>query len=145
MLVKYHSDVVRKHAKLKYAKAGDAGLDLCNASGEDIVVAPNSSAKIPAGISIKIPHNCVGLIRCRSSAFTKRGLLVLHNTIDEGFVGPLFTCVLHPGHNNDTVRIRPWEKLGQLLIVPYVCVNIQEVTKLPDSERGESGWGSSGL
>ncbi len=147
LLVKYHSPEIARRANLKYAKRGDAGLDLYNASGKEMYVMPGTSVEVPAGISVKIPDGYVGLLRCRSSTFARRGLFVVHGTIDSGYVGPLFTHVWHPrlNSNDDVVVIRPWERLSQLIIVPYLQVNIVTTDDMPTTERGQSGFGSSGF
>ncbi len=145
ILVKYDNEQVRQKAKMKFAKPGDAGFDLYNA-GETITIYPGTSVEVPAGISVKIPDNYVGFLRNRSSTFAKRGLFVVHNTIDSGYTGPMFTHVWYPVLNGrcKPIEILPWERLGQLVIVPYLSVPVEEVESLPATSRGVSGFGSTG-
>ena len=147
LLVKYDSPAIEAKAKLHYAKDGDAGLDLGNASGRPIKIEPGESIEVPTGLSLKIPDGYVGLIRCRSSAFAKRGLFVVHNSIDQGYVGPMFIHVWHPGIKGRDLPqvIEPWDRLGQIIIVPYLSATIVSVDTLPETVRGSSGFGSSGL
>lgn len=134
------------NGRLKYAKPGDAGLDLYYAGDKDLIIKPGESLEVPAGLSLKIPDGYVGLLRCRSSTFTKRGLFVVHNTIDSGYVGCMFTTVWYPGLNNkqDPEIIKPWERLSQIIIVPYLFAEILPRLELPETARGISGFGSSG-
>lgn len=154
VLVKYdydpNDDRLAEHLgvspELKYAKPGDAGLDLYYYGTTPIILKPGESTNVPSGLSVKIPEGYVGLLRCRSSTFTKRGLFVVHNTIDSGYTGAMWTTVWYPGLNGsqDHAIIQPWERLSQILVVPYLEAGIIEVSKMPTTERGNSGFGSSG-
>lgn len=147
ILVKYCTQDVAQYAKVRYAKNGDAGLDLYNASNSEITINVGESVEVNAGLCVKIPSGYVGLLRCRSSTFAKRGLFVVHNTIDSGYTGIMFTHVWNPGLNGQRGPqiIKPWERLSQLVIVPYLSTSIACVDKLPETERGTSGFGSTGL
>lgn len=146
VLVKYDNQEVEMRAQLRYAKEGDAGLDLYNASGEEIEIKPGESKEVPAGVRLKIPDGYVGFIRCRSSSFSKRGLFVVHNTIDSGYVGPMFTTVWYPGLNGwrEPQIIKPWERLSQIIVVPYLFAEIYTTQNLPKTQRGDTGFGSTG-
>lgn len=128
------------------AKENDAGLDLCNASGSSVVVRANRSISIPAGIKVKIPRGYCGLIYPRSSTFYKRGLMVLLALIDEGYVGPIFTLVYHPGLNGllAPIIVQPGERLSQLLMMPCGKIEVELVKEMPTTVRGETGFGSTG-
>lgn len=145
LLIQYHNKETEDHAKLKFARDGDAGLDLYN-SGDETTIHPGTTLEIPAGLNLKIPDGYVGLIRNRSSTFAKRGLFVVHNTIDSGYIGPMFVHVWHPGLEgfNRPVIIKKWDRLGQLVIVPYLMPSIKIVDKFPSTERGTKGFGSTG-
>ena len=144
--VKYDSDEIREKAPLRKAMGGDAGLDLYNASGERLIVAPQRSLMVPAGISIKLPNDCCALVYPRSSAFRKKGLFVVPGLIDSGYTGPIFTVAWHPNLNEvyRPIIIEPWERLSQLIILPIPQLTIQEVDELPETERGIKGFGSTG-
>lgn len=154
VLVKYDYDPMLKSAVkalgyapiLRYAKAGDGGIDLYYCGEKQIVLNVGESINVPAGLSIKIPDGYVGLIRGRSSTFTRRGLFVVHNTIDSGYTGPLFSTVWCPGLNGkrEAEVINPWERLSQIIIVPYLNTKIRQVDELPVTLRASSGFGSSG-
>lgn len=145
--VKYDNDEVEAKALLKAAIKGDAGFDLCNATGENIIVAPYKSAQVSAGLSIKLPLKHAALVYPRSSTFRRRGLFVVPGLIDCGYTGPIYTLVWHPNLDevNRPIIIKPWERISQLIIIPIPQIMVRTVDKLPETERGEKGFGSTGL
>jgi len=145
--VMYDNEVVAIRAALERAKQGDCAYDLCNASGLTVIVGPRMSKDISAGMRIKIPDGYCGIIRARSSTFVRRGLMVITGVIDSGYTGSLYTLVWNPALNEraEPVLIKPWERISQLLILPVPDFDIVRVTQLPDTERGSSGFGSTGL
>jgi dUTP pyrophosphatase len=147
LMVTYDSEVVEAKAPLRKAIEGDAGVDLYNASEETITLAPLNSVEIPAGIRVKVPDGCCALVYPRSSTFPKRGLLMMSSLIDSGYTGPIFIHVWHPNLNNMNrpVLIEPWERLGQLIVLPVPKFNIVTVDSLPKTARGDKGFGSTGV
>ena len=144
--IKYDSDEVESKAPFKIAMDGDAGIDLYNASGETLTVAPNKSMMVPAGISIKLPEGCCALVYPRSSTFRKRGLFVVPGLIDSGYTGQIFSYIWHPNLDDvyRPILIEPWERLSQLIILPIIQPIIKVVNELPKTERGSKGFGSTG-
>ena len=145
--MKLHRKISQSQIPLTSARPGDAGLDLCNASGGDVVIAVGRSVNIESGISVKIPNGYCGLIRPRSSTFGKRGLLVIASIIDEGYTGPLYSVVYKIGleGNYSPVVVGMWERLAQMIIIPYLPIDVQIVEELPSTERGVEGFGSTGV
>jgi len=142
LMVKYASPEIEAQAPLKYAKSGDCGLDLANASGKQILLLPNAKELIPAGIQVKIPEGYCGLIIPRSSAFVKKGLTIITGLIDSGYTGPLYSVVWNSGLLSVTVD--PWERLSQMMVFPVPQMEIESVQELPVTERGATGFGSTG-
>lgn len=137
LCTRHHKD----HTVPQRAKTGDAGFDLfCD---EDITVGVNEEASISLGIAIKIPDDAVGLILPRSSA-NKLGLHVKIGVIDSGYVGPLFALV----HNisKKPVEIKRGMRICQVLpMALHQTMRVMtEVIELPKTERGTSGFGSTG-
>lgn len=138
----------------KPAKPGDAGIDLYNASPKPIVVPLGRAIAIPSGICVKVPEGWVGMIKARSSTFMKKGLFVVDGVIDAGYTGPLYTVVWNPGlvspHWEDglsatgPVVVEPGERVSQLVVVPHHSNLVIEVEDMPVTERGSSGFGSTG-
>lgn len=145
--VKYDTIEVEQKATLKHAVEGDAGFDLFNASNETIIVAPYRSVMIPSCLRVKIPSGYCALIYPRSSTFRRRGLFVVPGLIDSGYTGELFTYVWHPNldHTDKPILIEPWERLSQLLVLPVPELDVISVKSLPETVRGEHGFGSSGF
>jgi deoxyuridine 5'-triphosphate nucleotidohydrolase len=114
-------------------------------------------AEIPCGLSVKVPDDAWGNIKPRSSTPWKRRLHVSEGVIDSGYTGPLYILVNNP--NNEPSRIKEMDRLAQLIIVPKyrsyhvdaggaVCghseIAIEKSSDLPSTERGDTGFGSSG-
>lgn len=153
LLIKYHTDEIREKASLKPAKRGDAGMDLYNASNDKILVPRGGSVLVAAGISVKIPEGFFGLIKARSSTFMKRGLFVVDGVIDSGYTGPLYTVVWNPGlilpngkmsADSLHIEIEPWERVSQLVLIPHHSNLSITVRELPSTDRGQTGFGSTG-
>lgn len=160
LFIKYEQLLLDKKFSLKHAKPLDVGYDLPVVMNDKLKIEPHQDyyinwkdrwfdippmgmAEIPCGLSVKIPDDAWGDIRPRSSTGWKKRLVVLNGTIDPGYVGPLFILVENP--NGKTVRVNELDRLAQLVIIPkYHALTITMVDKLPVTERGETGFGSSG-
>lgn len=144
--VKYDNVEILSRAPFRRALPDDNGYDLYNASGCTITVAPFRSIRIPAGLSVKLPEGCCGLIYPRSSTFGGRGLLVVPALIDSGYTGPLYSVVWNPNLNesNTPILVEPWERVSQLVIMPTVQPIVKVVEELPKTARGTKGFGSTG-
>ena len=153
MLVKYLTSEVENRCPLRPAREGDAGYDLCNASNAQIVVPVGRVVRVPAGVSVKIPLGCVGFIKARSSTFVKHGLFVIEGVIDSGYTGPLYSMVWVPGLVEDRIKphtlapaiIEPWQRVAQLIVCRVDEGGVDAVKNLPLTERGEQGFGSTGV
>lgn len=123
------------------AHAEDAGWDL--ACLEDTWVPAQGYVDVRTGLATAMPVGYYMRLVGRSSTFRKRGLMVIEGIIDAGFRGELFACVYNPGY--DAAFVRRGEKLVQAIISQYYQGSLYRVSELPESERGEAGFGSSGL
>ncbi len=127
----------------RYAKHGDAGVDLYAA--EDVSLAPGQRQLVPTGVAIALPHGFVGLLHPRSGLALRHGLSIVNTpgTIDAGYRGEIKVTLIN------TDRVEPLElkrgdRIAQLVIQPVVEAIFTEVERLPESERGDTGFGSSG-
>lgn len=128
-----------------YAKPGDAGLDLTAVTRSILKEEETGQvyqAEYGTGLAIKIPEGYVGLIFPRSSIKNKD--MILTNSvgvIDSGYTGEikLFFAIA-----NDENIYDVGERVAQLIIIPYPKIEFEEVEELPETERGSSGFGSSG-
>lgn len=121
-----------------------AGYDLYACISESITIEPHTTKKIGTGLSIDIPKGYFGAIVARSGIATKRGLAPANKigVCDSDYRGE-YIIALH----NDTdskQTILPYERIAQLVIIPYLHVNFIEVTELDITERGDGGFGSTG-
>lgn len=117
----------------------DAGLDLYAVEHHTLV--PGSIYKIPTGVGVQIPEGYVGKIFDRSS-MAMAGLTTRGGVIDAGYNGEIQVIIVNEAHA--TRRIAPGDKIAQLLIQPIHLGNPMWVKTLPDTERGEGGFGSTG-
>lgn len=124
-----------------YAKPGDAGLDLTAVS---VVSSSGSQISYGTGLAVEIPEGYVGLIFPRSSI--RKYELELSNSvgvIDSGYRGEIqFTFNKTNGLDSKSYEIG--DRIGQLMILPYPMIEIEEAEELTDTVRGEGGFGSSG-
>ena len=121
--------------------SGDAGLDLYTLNDKPIILKPHGFVKVPTGIAIKLPEGTTGLVQPRSSAFG-RGLWV-HGVIDSPYVGEVFLMITNLSDHD--IAIEPFSRYAQMVIVKYENIVVAEVSELPTTERGDRGFGSSGL
>ena len=118
------------------------GLDLETCvEAEEVTISAGEFIDVPTGLSIKLPENVWASIRPRSSTFAKRRLIVFDGTVDNGFVGELFVMVYNP--NKYDVTIKKGDRLAQLVLHPMVKCDIVYTHELPQTERGQTGFGST--
>lgn len=127
-----------------YAHEGDAGVDL--RSRIDLVIAPGDRALVPTGIAVAIPDGFVGLVHPRSGLAIKHGISMVNTpgTIDAGYRGELQVILINHDLKDEFVISR-FDRIAQLVIQRVERVEFEAVAQLPDSPRGESGFGSSGI
>lgn len=124
-----------------YANPGDAGFDLYSA--EDLVLKPGQRHAVRSGIKMAIPAGYVGLMWDKSGRAAKEGLKTMAGVIDSGYRGEILVLVHNLGHED--VRIEKNQKVAQMLIQPVHTAMLEEVEFLDNTQRGEGGFGSSGL
>jgi dUTP pyrophosphatase len=134
---------VNEDAKIpEFANTGDAGMDLFSVVKKTLN--PGERALIPVGIAIELPDSTEAQIRPRSGLALNHGITILNTpgTIDEGYRGELGVILIN--HGQEPYEIEKHARIAQLVIKPIQYVNIVEVEEIGDSERGASGFGSSG-
>jgi dUTP pyrophosphatase len=135
---------LRREGELPSAQhPGDAGLDLRAAA--DAVVGPGERVLIPTGVAVAIPEGHAGLVLPRSGLASKHGLTLANapGLIDAGYRGEV-TCAVVNLDPAEKVEIRAGDRIAQLVIVALPQVIPGWVEDLPDSSRGEGGFGSTG-
>lgn len=129
----------------EYATAGAAGLDLrAYCPDQPIRLFSNSALLIPTGIALEIPPGFEGQIRSRSGLALKNHITVANSpgTIDEDFRGEVKVLLMNLG---GTYEIKHGDRIAQLVIARYEKVNIVVTEELGASNRGEGGFGSTGI
>lgn len=126
-----------------FANAGDAGADL--RSAERLTLAPGERALVGTGTSIALPQGTVGLVAPRSGLAAKHGITIVNapGIIDAGYRGELRVCLLNTDAES-AYTIEVGDRIAQLLVLPIPGIAYQQVAVLPEGERGEAGFGSSG-
>ena len=128
-----------------YATPGSAGLDLRACLDAALVLAPGQTVLIPTGLSIHIGDpNLAAMILPRSGLGHKHGIVLgnLVGLIDSDYQGPLMVSCWNRGATAFTVQ--PMERIAQLVIVPVVQASFRVVAEFGASDRGASGFGSTG-
>ena len=120
----------------------DAGLDL--AACERIELGPGERALVGTGLTVAIPDGHAGFVQPRSGLAARHGITVLNTPglVDAGYRGELKVILLNTDRSEPFV-VEPGMRIAQLVIAPVAAVGLVEVDELPDSERGEMGFGSS--
>lgn len=129
--------------ELEYAHDGDAGMDL--RSAKDTVILPGGRETIGTGIHIELPKGTVGYVMPRSGLAKKYGITVLNapGVVDEGYRGEIMATIYNAGFA--PFEIRKGDRIAQLVIAPYANVFPELVDELGETERGENGFGSTGI
>ena len=119
----------------------DAGWDLY--ASEDAIIDPSKTELISTDISFAIPDGYVGLIWDRSGMAAKRGLHRFAGVIDSGYRGEVKVCLWNSA--DKYCIIHAGERIAQIIFQEVPQFSLKEVASLDDTERGEGGFGSSGL
>lgn len=121
------------------AHSMDAGLDLY--SPVDVLLMSQASAVIDTGVHVELPHGSVGFLKSKSGLNVKHGILG-EGVIDAGYTGSIRVKLYN--HSGDTYNIRRGDKITQLVILPVILPDLEQVDSLEDTERGCGGFGSTG-
>lgn len=124
------------------AYAGDAGLDL--AAAEGVTIGPGERAVVGTGLAVAIPEGYAGLVLPRSGLAARHGIGKVNapGLIDSGYRGEVRVVLLNTDQTAPFV-VEPGMRIAQLVLVALPAVRLREVDDLPESERGERGFGSS--
>ena len=127
-----------------YAHFGDAGRDL--RSAEDAKLEPFERKMISCGIAIAIPEGYAGFVMPRSGLAAKHGISIVNSPglIDSGYRGELKVILINLDAH-ETFSISKGDRIAQLVILKTPPVSLVEAQELTDTERGDGGFGSSGV
>jgi dUTP pyrophosphatase len=129
-----------------YATAASAGMDLRAACDAEITLAPGDAELIPSGISIHIadPGLCA-LVLPRSGLGHRHGIVLGNGTglIDADYQGPLLISIWNRGRESFTIQ--PGDRIAQLVLAPIMRARLQVVDSFAETDRGEGGFGHTGV
>jgi dUTP pyrophosphatase len=126
-----------------YAHPGDAGADLVTTV--DLTLGPGERALVPTGVALALPDGFVGLVHPRSGLAARSGLSIVNapGTIDAGYRGEIKVCLINLDQREPVV-LRRGDRIAQLVVQRFEHATFVEVEALPESVRGEGGYGSTG-
>lgn len=117
-----------------------AGLDLY--TPRDFVIPAHERLLVPLDIAIQLPKNTFGHVLPRSGLAVKKAIHVGAGVIDEDYRGNVGVLLFNL--SNETVTFSKGDRIAQLVVKPYVSVQVENVDELDESERNHGGFGSSG-
>lgn len=123
---------------------GDAGVDL--RSVERIVLEPQERAMVATGLAIALPEGYAGFVLPRSGLAAKHGISIVNapGLIDSNYRGELKVILLNTDPDK-SFTIEIGDRIAQLIVMPVPTISFEQVEELTESQRGESGFGSSGI
>ncbi len=127
-----------------YVSGGSAGLDLRAAIDDEMTLNPGQTVAVPTGLAIALPKGLEGQVRPRSGLAMKHSIGVINSpgTIDSDYRGEI--KVLLTNFSREPYIIRRGDRIAQLVIARYEWIEWSDTDELPDSYRGEGGFGHTG-
>ncbi len=128
-----------------YQTEGAAGMDLCAFLKEPVTLQPLERQLIPTGLKMELPAGYEAQIRPRSGMAIKHGITLVNcvGTIDEDYRGEL--CIPVINLSNEEFTILDGDRIAQMIISPVTKANIETAVELSNTQRGEGGFGSTGI
>jgi dUTP pyrophosphatase len=122
---------------------GDAGLDL--RSADSVVVPARARVTVNTGVAIAMPEGYVALVHPRSGLAAKHGITVLNapGTVDAGYRGEILVTLVN--HSDEDFEVSQGDRIAQIVFQKFETAKLVAVTELPNSQRGNSGFGSTGV
>jgi dUTP pyrophosphatase len=127
-----------------YKTNGASGMDLMAFIDTSITLKPQKSCLVPTGISVAFPSDFEIQIRPRSGLAAKHNISVLNTpgTIDSDYRGEIKIILYNHGESDFLINNK--DRIAQMILVPVIKMNLEETDTLPETVRGEGGFGSTG-
>ena len=127
-----------------YAHPGDAGADLHTTI--DVTLAPGERVLVPTGLALALPDGYVGLVHPRSGLAARHGLSIVNapGTVDAGYRGEIKVLLVNLDPT-EAVTLQRGDRIAQLVVQRFERARFVEVGVLPESVRGDGGYGSTGI
>ncbi len=134
-----------RHPLPAYKTSLSAGMDLYSNIDNDIILNPGERLLVPTGLFISLPEGYEAQVRPRSGLAIKHGITVLNSpgTIDADYRGEIKVILINL--STEPFTIKDGDRIAQLVINKIETINWQEVEILDDTERGEGGFGHTGI
>lgn len=128
-----------------YESVSAAGMDLRAATETPIVLKPGERKLIPTGLQMALPHGFEAQIRPRSGLAIRDGITMLNSpgTIDADYRGEVKVIAIN--HGEEEFVVSHGDRIAQMVIAPVTQFPVVEVTDLDETERGQGGFGSTGV
>src|SRR5210317_564335 len=127
-----------------YKTSGASGMDLMAFIQDSIILKPKSSCLVPTGIAVAFPKDFEIQIRPRSGLAAKSNISVLNTpgTIDSDYRGEIKVILFN--HGKEDFLINNKDRIAQIVLMPVIKIEFEETDNLPDTLRGDGGFGSTG-
>ena len=127
-----------------YKTSGASGMDLMAFIKSSITIKPKTSCLIPTGLSMAFSEDYEVQIRPRSGLAAKNNISVLNTpgTIDSDYRGEIKVIIYN--HGNKDFMVNNKDRIAQMILTPVIKMELQETNELPETIRGEGGFGSTG-
>lgn len=134
---------LEKNASMPFrAHTFDGGADLCALEG-GVVEPYGGSRDFDTGVHVAIPESCVGIVKGRSGLAFRNQVFCHEGTIDYGYTGTIRVLLFNLGE--EPYIVKPGDRIAQLLVQPVVLTPFELVQKLGRTDRGDGGFGSTGV
>ena len=127
-----------------YKTEGASGMDLMALVQDPIILKPNSSCLVPTGLAVAFPKDFEIQIRPRSGLAAKNNISVLNTpgTIDSDYRGEIKVILFNHGKSDFLINNK--DRIAQMILTPVIKMDLEETDDLPETIRGEGGFGSTG-
>lgn len=127
------------------ASEGSAGLDLRAAVTEELTLEPGERLLVPTGLVLELPPGWEGQVRPRSGLAVRHGIGLLNSpgTIDSDYRGEVRVLMVNLG--TEPFVVRRGDRIAQLVVAPVAAVEVREAGSLSPTDRGDGGFGSTGV
>jgi len=129
----------------EYETDGAAGMDLRACLDAPLTLAPGERALVPTGLCIELPAGCEAQVRARSGLAVKYGIGLVNGvgTIDSDYRGEIKICLIN--HGEEAFTVNDGDRVAQLVFARYARAGFEIVSALPETERGDGGFGHTGV
>jgi len=124
----------------QHMREGDAAIDLC--SYHDVAIKPWQRLTVGTGVAFALPEGYWGNVRSRSGLSSKHGIEAISGVLDSNYRGELHIILINL--SDEEYQIKKGDRIAQMIVMPHAQVETNEVAELSDTNRGDSGFNSTG-